>query len=316
MYTPKQLLKGLRWSVTQSNLVLREFNRAYHKRLYRRTFNSAGVNVMAEDWDTLIILDACRYDMFIEQHHLPGTLSKRTSRGAHTSEFIFGNFHQHEFADTVYVTGSPILERGLGHRYRTKFQEIINVWAEDGWDEEHNTVLPETMTTAALAAAERYPNKRLIVHYIQPHYPFIGFDLLGGSTSVPDPAVGGVDIWEQLMTGKLSIPSDQVWNAYRKNLDAVLPHVEELMMGIDGKVVVTADHGNMIDEPARPFPVREWGHPPGIYTKELTTVPWLEYESGPRREIISEETATSQNDNGDIDAEVVNDRLRHLGYVS
>jgi hypothetical protein len=313
VYTPRQIAKGLQWSVTSPNLVLREMNRLYHRRLYNRTYNPAGVGVMDEDWDTLVLLDACRYDMFRDQHSLPGTLKRRRSRGSHTSEFILGNFHGREFLDTVYVTASPILYRGLGRKYRTRFHDVINVWAENGWDEESRTVLPETTTKFALEAAERYPNKRLVVHYIQPHYPFIDSDVVGNAATVPDPDVLETDVWGQLMTGKIDIPRERVWAAYCSNLDRALPHIKDLLERISGKTVVTADHGNMIGERASPVPVREWGHPPGVYTCELVDVPWLEYESGPRRTVRAEEPDADEDQ--DVETDVVVERLQDLGYA-
>lgn len=45
------------------------------------------------------------------------------------------------------------------------------------------------------------------------------------------------------------------------------------------------------DERAWPIPVREWGHPPGIHTAELLTVPWLECPFEERLEVVSGEGA-------------------------
>ncbi|MDX1747889.1 MAG: hypothetical protein R3324_18300, partial [Halobacteriales archaeon] len=223
-------------------------------------------------------------------------------------EFIAGNFHGRDLSDTVYVTASPILYRGLGQKYEVRFHDRIDVWAEDGWDEEYKTVLPETMTAYALEAAERYPNKRLVVHYIQPHYPFIGFQEFTDPVTVPDPAVIESDIWMLLMTGSLDVSRDRVWEAYRSNLDRAMPHIESLLENLTGKVVVTADHGNMVGERARPIPIREWGHPPGVYTPELVTVPWLEYEAGPRKSIHAEEPDVDES-RSTVDDDVVVDRL-------
>ncbi|MDG5776143.1 hypothetical protein VB773_02085 [Haloarculaceae archaeon H-GB2-1] len=36
---------------------------------------------MAEEWDNLVILDACRYDVFEEMHTFPGTLKPIISKG-------------------------------------------------------------------------------------------------------------------------------------------------------------------------------------------------------------------------------------------
>lgn len=50
-----------------------------------------GTNVMSEDWDTLILLDACRYDMFADDASLDGRLESRISRGFTSEEFLDQN---------------------------------------------------------------------------------------------------------------------------------------------------------------------------------------------------------------------------------
>jgi hypothetical protein len=43
---------------------------------------------MQEDWDNLIILDACRYGAFERNNTIPGALEYRFSRGSMTGEFF------------------------------------------------------------------------------------------------------------------------------------------------------------------------------------------------------------------------------------
>jgi hypothetical protein len=74
--------------------------------------------------------------------------------------------------DSVDVSVKPQLE-GNRNRWSIKLHETINVWLDEGWDDETGTVRAETMTEAALEAAEQFPHKRIIVHYMQPHYPFV-----------------------------------------------------------------------------------------------------------------------------------------------
>ena len=47
---------------------------------------------MKEDWDNLIVLDACRYDMFKEINTIKGNLERGISRGSATSQFLIENF--------------------------------------------------------------------------------------------------------------------------------------------------------------------------------------------------------------------------------
>lgn len=126
--------------------------------------NTIGVDVFDEDWDTLVVLDACRYDMFESTSQLKGTLSSRISKGSSTVEWLQANFDGRDLSDTVYVTANPQLERNR-HEWDINLHETINVWLEEGWDEETGTVRAEPMTQAALDAADRFPHKRLVVHY-------------------------------------------------------------------------------------------------------------------------------------------------------
>ncbi|PSP92873.1 hypothetical protein BRC91_11790 [Halobacteriales archaeon QS_4_62_28] len=302
----------MKWAVNSPNLLLREANRLFHTRSYRRDFNPDGVDIVAEDWDNLIVLDACRYDLFEAYHDLPGELTSKESRAAHTSEFILGNFHERDLTDTVYVTASPILQRGYQDRYRPEFHSVINVWQEDGWNEQWNSVLPETMVAHSLEAFEEFPNKRLIIHFMQPHYPFIGSETELDKQTVPDPEEITTDIWNEMMKGQDVPPTDDILAAYRRNFELVVPHVDTLLAELSGKTVVTSDHGNMLGERSWPIPVREWGHPKGVYTPELVTVPWLEHSSGTRRDIVAEPPSATI---GDAEDDVVRDRLRQLGYA-
>ncbi|WP_324665338.1 alkaline phosphatase family protein [Haloarcula sediminis] len=303
--SPERIRRGL----ASPNLFLREANRLYHRRLYTRPYNTSGVDLFGEDWDNLLILDACRYDMFADQSTLPGRLESRQSRGSSTREFLRANFAGKELHDTVYVTANPQFYRHSDW-LDASFHAVDHIWKTDGWDEDHRTVLPETTTEHALSAAERYPEKRLLVHYIQPHYPFIveGDQPFDDDQAFLKPDVPGS--WAQLMTGDLDAVPEEIWRVYRANLDRTLPHVDRLLDGIDGKSVVTADHGNMVGERAAPLPIREWGHPHGIYTDELVRVPWLVVD-GDRRRIESAPPVETDTETAD---DVVAQRLEDLGY--
>ena len=294
------------------SLFVRHANRLYHRRLDRRQYNPDGVDIFAEDWDMLVILDACRYDMFERHAELPGRLEHRSTRGTDTTEFLQANFGGRDLHDTVYVTANPQLHDNRDE-IATELYHVVDVWREDGWNEEHGTVLPETVTEYAKRAAREYPNKRLVVHYIQPHYPFIGsateFDkhhLAAGD------GMKGENVWGQLMTGALDVDAADIWRPYVSNLKRVLPHVEELMNDLDGRTVVTADHGNMLGERSFPIPIREWGHPRGTYTEQLVRVPWLVHDDGPRREVVAEQPESAGET---VEAGTVADRLEHLGYT-
>lgn len=305
MYSLEQVARGL----THPSLIFREINRLYYRRLYTREYNTDGIDIFNEDWDNLLILDACRYGM-VENLDLPGQLESRTSRASNTVGFLKSNFGGKRLLDTVYVTANPQLYRHQDE-INTELHNVVDVWKEDGWDEESGTVLPETVNGYALEAASDYPHKRLIIHYMQPHYPFLGSETEFDKHHLETAKEDEPNFWYRMLYDELNIETETVWELYRANLQRVAPCVRELLKSLDGKTVVTSDHGNMVGERSFPVPFREWGHPHGIYTPELVTVPWLEHDEGPRRRIVAGEHngRTSR-----VDSTVVKRRLRELGY--
>lgn len=299
-------------SIPPPRFLGRGLNRLYHQRVLPTSYNHRGIDIVTEDWDNLLILDGCRYDLFREHatEKLPGELEARESRGSNTVEFLQANFHNEELHDMVYITANPQLYR---HRneINVSFHLIENIWSSKGWNDKHDTVLPETVTDVSRQITSKKPNKRLLVHYVQPHYPFIGAGFDSGGLSKE--ATDNVQFWHKFMLREHNISKKDVWDAYVNNLKQALPAIQDLMDTLQGKTVVTADHGNMIGESSSPIPTVEWGHPPGIYTEELVRVPWLVYENGTRKNITSEPPEVTSNQKKDAD-DIIEDRLRQLGY--
>ena len=108
--------------------------------------SDGAIRVMGEDWDNLIVLDACRLDLFEETIDTDqfDEYQAVTSLGSRTDEWTIKNFHQQEFGDTVYVTGSPVTSKIIS----TEFHNLIEVW-EDCFDEEKGAILPSSVADAA-----------------------------------------------------------------------------------------------------------------------------------------------------------------------
>lgn len=271
--------------------------------LFRLRYGS-GTRVMDEDWDTLVILDACRYDMFADRVPFDGTLESRISLGSTSEEFLERNFADGRFHDTVYVNANAYLPR-LGLDQDGTFHSVVDLL--DEWDPDLEIAHPETVADAAQEAHAAYPDKRLIVHFMQPHIPFIGTDGRELQEKIEYRSV-----WKPLRNGTAPVDEAEVWNAYFENLDVVFGYVEGLLEDLDGKTVITADHGNLVGERQGPVPTRRmYGHPWGVYAPELVKVPWFVVESNGRRDIEADppERVEAKSD------DVVEDRLRALGYT-
>jgi len=309
------LTQRLERAIRNPRLFSRGLNRFFHRRAGLRSENTAGIDVFDEDWDTLVVLDACRYDMFESTSQLDGTLSSRISKGSSTVEWLQANFDGRDLRDTVYITANPQLERNRDG-WDIALHETINVWLDEGWDNETGTVRAETMTDAALEAAERFPHKRLVVHYMQPHYPFVPADTTADKEHLKQidgdgDAPSEENVWNQMFNGDLDLSRDELWSIYVDNLNYVLDSVKRLLDSLSGKTVVTGDHGNYVGERASPIPIREYGHPRGLYDPPVVRVPWFVHEYGYRREIRHTEENSSATT---IKSDVVDDRLRNLGY--
>jgi hypothetical protein len=258
-----------------------------NSRINRRRNSPEGHNVVAADWDTLLLLDGCRYDLFESTNNLPGELSSVRSRGSFSEEYLQRNFVGKELQDTVYVTANPYADILEGE----VFHDVIDVLSSD-WDSGVGTVLPDIMCKRVQEAHDKYPNKRIIGHFMQPHYPFLGAtasqlkqpgiaDDRKESESVPD-------IWRQLQFSFNGVSSELVWKAYRETLEITLDELKPWVTELDGKVVISSDHGNLMGEWIGPIPTRGYGHPPSIFHDMLLNVPWLELPSEGRRTIKSE----------------------------
>ncbi len=310
MYSFSQIKKGL----TSPQTFIMEINAVYHRGLSTE-YNSDGIDIFAEDWDTLVILDSCRYDTFADRCEFDGRLESRISRGGGTYEFLKGNVKNRTFQDTVYVTANP---QFYYHReeLNAEFHEVINVWQEE-WDEDLRTVPPDVTTEAALDVYERFPNKRLLIHYNQPHAPYIGptgqsLEGLYGRMLKNDDTHTRRFPFGLLEGLRESVDPAEHEQAFRENLDIVLPYVKKLFDEFEGKTVVTADHGQMLGERASPIPLRYHGHRHGVYVDELVEVPWFIHESGERRDITAER---GMGEDSGVDDDVVVERLHDLGYM-
>jgi len=252
-------------------LVMKIFGR-FHSKAYGKR---KAIKVMEEDWDYLIVLDACRYDFFKE------LVDKETdyviSGGTNTQEWLEWNFRG-RFKDVIYIAGNPHfasahLVKSLGFN---PFFKVEEVW-DYGWDESVKTVHPKEVTKAALNMLNKFPDKRMIVHYNQPHRPYFTNERLleadGGTCHTLE---GG--LWEGVKAHKdggafglvrrKEVSIEELREAYGNNLRIVMEEVNKLQKNLTGRVIVTADHGDHLGE------YHIFGHLRGLRTKVLVKVPW------------------------------------------
>jgi len=200
-------------------------------------------------FDTTIILDACRYDYYVkyrkaEKVNAPGTIT-RTSIPK-----MFPDFYS-----AVYISASPEVN-SIGYPTmpsydpREHFLEVIDVW-NFGWDDDLQTVHPGTVHETA----EKYQKRgdKTIVHFMQPHAPYIG------------EFKWAILSWYNARARTLGQETNPTYNtpndfeylkkAYDANLRLVLGYAEKC---INGRTLITSDHGELLGEEIDGK--RRWGH--------------------------------------------------------
>jgi len=199
-----------------------------------------------------------------------------------------------------------------GYQPPEHLRHIDDVWKE-AWDRSIGACPPEPVLAQAL---EYRHADSLVVHYQQPHTPYIGAEQeLGHADSeaaVPG-QVAPVDkpIWDRIERGE--IDDDRLRELYWSNVErvrpAVLRTIDELCEVFES-VVVTADHGEALGEHG------VYAHPRQPQHPKVREVPWVEVsgltprgERGARQAYVPDAPGDVDRSDDDLD-----ERLRMLGY--
>ncbi|WP_144928069.1 alkaline phosphatase family protein [Halorubrum salsamenti] len=268
------------------------YNRLYRPFLERDI--GAGVDIMSQDYDNLILLDAYRADTFKKHSRFEGQLSTNTSYGNWSLEFVVKNFQGREFHDTVCVTANPYYQERFNLGSST-FHKLIDTGATDPRESLEKT------TTAAIRAMKNHPNKRLLIHYMQPHGPHIGERADEIRTDHPEYR----RMFSLYRDGLVS--NETLWKTYIDTIEIVESQVDDLLDELNGKTVISSDHGENMGEIQHGIEMVEHG----LETPECRLVPWLELPYEDRREIIAEPPVEVDP----IDEKEIEERLSDLGYV-
>jgi hypothetical protein len=231
-----------------------------------------GSSVYEYDWDVLVVLDACRPDTLRDaaaEYEFLREVETLRSVGSCSSEWLENTFqdtgHRAAIGRTAMVTGNTWTDRYLD---AGRFAVLDEVW-KYAWDDDLGTVPADAVTDRAIRLARDRNPERLVVHYMQPHHPFVPDPLEGDSGMTRTGARSSeASPWALLRQG--AVAEHRVREAYEANLRYALRSVRTLLENVDGRVVVTADHGNLFGEWGL------YGHPMHTPVPALITVPWAE----------------------------------------
>lgn len=265
---------------------------------------SYGTPSFEREWDALIILDACRPDLMSEvsdqYEFLPSEIPTTYSVASRSDTWMRRNFsetYRDEIARTAYVTANPYSDSVCSDG---QFEFLDEVWRY-AWDERVGSVAAEDVTDRGIAAGRKQSYERIIIHYMQPHFP-----------SIPEPIGEGIDldtfatewdsVWNRLKNDAIS--QEVVWKSYRKNLEYVLDSVRVLLKNLDAeKTIISADHANAFGEWGL------WGHPINKPAPVLRRVPWVPVTAVDTGTRTPNPNAVNPGKDSDVE-----ERLEALGY--
>jgi hypothetical protein len=274
---------------------------------------------LESEWDYCVVLDACRYDVFEEvyEEYLDGSLEKRQSPGSSTPEWAYRTFTgDHDiayFSGNPFIngTGIPLNELAWGASCDYEWtatehiREVVDVWRE-GWHEQFGTVPPGGVAASLRDHADTVGRRdRTVLHYMQPHAPYLTRETGGKLTRIKNgiasqddgnadtdgtlSAVGNslrpyvekllgqssfamkAGLWMELGFGTVLRDGtrEAAMTHHEENLRVALESIADLLPELDGSVVVTADHGEAFGEEGI------WEHHIETHIPPLVEVPWL-----------------------------------------
>ena len=218
-------------------------------------------------WNNLVVLDACRYDVFEQMVHefLDGKLFITLSPGSNTIQWLKRTWYGH-YPDIIYFSSNPHVNSRIcvkGFCAKDKFKKVIDVW-NLGWDETIGTVPPQNVNKIVKRALTAYRLRRIlgyklkhfrvVIHYMQPHFPYITIQKNINSMITEVSEIYNVSKETVFLMLLKALLNDEhkvirvLRRLYAENLRMALAYVADLISYLDGTTIITSDHGELFGE--------------------------------------------------------------------
>ena len=125
------------------------------------------------DWNLCVLIDSCRYDVFESayRNYFPTKPrpKKALSGATCTREFMQKHLNRPHI-DVIFVNHAVSIGYWIPN---THFFKLVDVW-KTHWDyDTWGTIMPWDMTKIAKREIHSYPKKRVMIHYVQVHPPYL-----------------------------------------------------------------------------------------------------------------------------------------------
>jgi len=287
-----------------------------------------GTHVLDREWDVLVILDTCRVDALrsmSNEFEYINNVERIFSRGGTSPEWIahtFDSEYETELEDTAYITANPHGKTVLEDRQQldTHSAAARRFYRYGDWNPIKPSKLalydpvvsyhtdvnipnvdffgditpPQYVTDRAISVARELSPNRMILHYMQPHYPWV-------SRAIKEDR--DVYDWEERPERVRQFSRKKVYNAYLTDLRFILNEIRKLLDNLDAEeVAISSDHGDAFGE---------WGicgHGPGRFHPQVRYVPWAVTSASDSGEYVPQITPPQ-----DTDITILS-QLEALGY--
>jgi len=256
--------------------------------------NNKRIDILKQDWKYFALIDGTRYDYFKEVYKEilgdKGYLLKAKCTSLGTPRWQKETFKNCE--DIIYLNTTI----NFDNRFPTHtFFKVVNVWKK-GWSKEFGTTPAKAVNDAFIEQVKKHHDKRFIIHYMQPHTPFV---TIGGQPSntikkhlelertenhkylsnlMSESTAWTIKKW---LGKKPNLPIEKYFmehgkqgliDVYKNEIRLVLTHAKKLIDAYPGKWLLTADHGVRVGEKGRFGQCH-------IDVKEVREVPWMVIDS-------------------------------------
>ncbi|WP_327052782.1 hypothetical protein [Halomicrococcus gelatinilyticus] len=286
-------------------------------------FSNYGNDFYDYNWDLLILVDACRWDLMeevVDEYDFVDSHSNFLVHASHSREFLHKTFMEND---------APLLEQLQIWRKILQDPDNIEIFKEHydmnkevtqdtayiswnvfaqmldpdafdtfvpvgraKWGDDQEILPPRELTDRTIDIMRNGSAERTVVHYMQPHTPFKDSD----TTEVPG------SVWERIQRGEKD--RAEALEEYENNLRWVMDDIELLLENVDAeKVIVSSDHGNLIGE------FGCYGHRPYVPIPSVKRVPWIETTATDKKTYDPEVEEMADASESEVEA-----RLEALGY--
>ena len=229
----------------------------------------------------VILLDACRYDVFKQVHGQLGLkhpLIKAVSPASQTRDWYLRTFAEAlKPEETVLVGGTVVPWSNHLRELHDRWYRKHAIWRNERGERDSTWSLWSRTTVTnlvkrGLQEAELHPDKTILVHCLPPHLPFYG--------------KRGADWWRRTFGENIDYDQylelrkygkrngwDDLREYYRESVEQSLREITKFVL--PSGTVVTSDHGELTGEN------NQWIHSieGGDYIPKLRNVPWMEVAS-------------------------------------